>query len=366
MEGRAGAALASLAVAQINSIGFTRGNHSKRAAVALPDPFRCLLPTWYGRILTYPVGCCRAAFWQKACLSSDQERPLVETKPLRSMLTLEHHVTTRLLVGRQSVPLPGPEPVAPRLARPETIIVHEPWWTATARHADIVLPATTSLERNDIGGEPCDRFVIAMHQSIEPVGEARNDFEIFRDLSRRLGCEEAFAEGREETAWLRQIYGTFRERAQSNLVPEFETFWETGWLEIPPRADEYVLFDEFRANPDNHKLRTPSERIERLNSIPTRSPGSAMTTARRIRRDRAGRMARRRAGGAIPVAPRIESAARQIAQPDGCRAGQRARQDRWARNSRDQPRRCPRPRHRGWRGGAPLQRTRRVFRRGGH
>ena len=33
--------------------------------------------------------------------------------------------------------------------RPETIIVHEPWWTATARHADIVLPATTSLERND-------------------------------------------------------------------------------------------------------------------------------------------------------------------------------------------------------------------------
>jgi len=146
--------------------------------------------------------------------------------------------------------------------RPETIIVHEPWWTATARHADIVLPATTSLERNDIGGSPRDRFVIAMHQAIEPVGEARNDFGILRDLSRRLGCEEAFAEGRGETAWLRQIYGTFRERAQSNLVPEFETFWEAGWFEIPPRADEYVLFDEFRADPDNHKLRTPSGRIE--------------------------------------------------------------------------------------------------------
>ena len=82
--------------------------------------------------------------------------------------------------------------------RPETIVVHEPWWTATARHADIVLPATTSLERNDIGCSQRDRFVIAMQQAIEPVGEARHDFAILRDLSRRLGCEAEFAEGRDE------------------------------------------------------------------------------------------------------------------------------------------------------------------------
>ena len=146
--------------------------------------------------------------------------------------------------------------------RPETIIVHEPWWTATARHADIVLPATTSLERNDFGGSPRDRFVIAMHKAIEPVGEARHDFDIFRDLARRLGCEAAFAEGRDEMAWLRAIYGAFRERAQSNLVPEFDTFWERGWVEIPPRTEEYVLFAEFRADPEKHRLRTPSGRIE--------------------------------------------------------------------------------------------------------
>jgi len=104
--------------------------------------------------------------------------------------------------------------------RPETIIVHEPWWTATARQADIVLPATTSLERNDLGGSPRDRFVIAMHNAIEPVGKARNDFDIFLDLSRRLGSEQSFAEGWDETLWLRHIWGTFRERAHSNLVPD--------------------------------------------------------------------------------------------------------------------------------------------------
>ena len=71
--------------------------------------------------------------------------------------------------------------------RPETIIVHEPWWTATARHADIVLPATTTLERNDIGANGRDPFLMVMEKAIEPVGEARNDFDILRDLSRRLG-----------------------------------------------------------------------------------------------------------------------------------------------------------------------------------
>src|SRR5438270_247421 len=109
---------------------------------------------------------------------------------------------------------------------------------------------------------PADRFVIAMHQAIDPVGEARNDFDIFRDLARHLSCEDAFAEGRDETAWLRHLYNAFRERAQSNLVPEFDTFWERGCIEIPPRSEEYVLFAEFRADPEKHKLRTPSGRIE--------------------------------------------------------------------------------------------------------
>jgi hypothetical protein len=39
VEGSAGAALASLAVAQIDPIRFSCGNYSKRAAVALPNPF---------------------------------------------------------------------------------------------------------------------------------------------------------------------------------------------------------------------------------------------------------------------------------------------------------------------------------------
>src|SRR5215510_3513064 len=147
--------------------------------------------------------------------------------------------------------------------KPETIIVHEPWWTATARHADIVLPATTSLERNDIGAAHRDAYVIAMQQAIAPVGEARSDFAIFSELARRLGCDTTYTQGRSEMEWLRHLYGRWRERLRTNAeVPDFDGYWSAGFIELPRRADDYVMLGEFRADPQSKKLATPSGRIE--------------------------------------------------------------------------------------------------------
>jgi biotin/methionine sulfoxide reductase len=147
--------------------------------------------------------------------------------------------------------------------RPETVIVHESWWTATARHADIVLPATTTLERNDIGASSLDRFMIAMKQAIEPIGQARSDFAIFAGLADRFGRRAAFTEGRAEMDFLRHIYERARDRTKTNLQwPDFERFWETGYLETPEAEAPYILFEQFRRDPDLHPLNTPSRRIE--------------------------------------------------------------------------------------------------------
>jgi biotin/methionine sulfoxide reductase len=81
-------------------------------------------------------------------------------------------------------------------ARPETVVVHETAWTATARHADIVLPCTMTLERDDIGGVTTDPLLIAMHRVAEPFGEARDDYEIFTALAERVGAADRFTEGR--------------------------------------------------------------------------------------------------------------------------------------------------------------------------
>ncbi|MEE4959048.1 molybdopterin guanine dinucleotide-containing S/N-oxide reductase [Pseudomonas alliivorans] len=148
--------------------------------------------------------------------------------------------------------------------RPQTIIVHEQFWTAQARYADIVLPATTALERNDIGSSACDRFMIAMQQAIQPVGESRDDYTIFAGLAERMDVAETFTEGRDAQAWLRFIYDDSRQRAESFgiALPAFDTFWRDGLLEIDFPETDNVLLKAFRDDPDAHPLPTPSGRIE--------------------------------------------------------------------------------------------------------
>jgi biotin/methionine sulfoxide reductase len=148
--------------------------------------------------------------------------------------------------------------------RAETIVVNEPWWTAVARNADIVLPATTTLERNDIGSSSRDRFVRAMHQAIAPVAQARNDTDIFADLADALGYRAQFTEQRDEMAWLQHLYGRWRQAcaAQGIDAPDFARFWEDGYVEIPPPEEPWTQFAEFRADPEANPLNTPSGKVE--------------------------------------------------------------------------------------------------------
>lgn len=148
--------------------------------------------------------------------------------------------------------------------KPETIVVNEQYWNANAKMADVVFPATTMLEREDIGSSARDRFIIAMKRAIDPVGEARDDYEIFSALSERLGTRAQFTEGRTAFGWLRHLYDGARERAGAYgiALPGFEAFWSEGHVEIPPPDEPPVMLRAYRADPDGSRLPTPSGRIE--------------------------------------------------------------------------------------------------------
>jgi biotin/methionine sulfoxide reductase len=150
------------------------------------------------------------------------------------------------------------------LARPSTVVVHDPFWTATARHADVVLPSTTTLERDDIGGSHSDGYLIAMPRAIEPLGEARDDYSAFAELSKRMGVWDEFTEGRTAREWVELIYDDFRGRvARRDVdVPAFDEFWTSGETRVPPSSDDHTWLDRYRDDPDGRRLGTPSGRIE--------------------------------------------------------------------------------------------------------
>jgi len=77
-------------------------------------------------------------------------------------------------------------------------VVHEQFFTDTADHADIVLPAPTFLETRDVQGAYGHQYAQVSQQAIDPVGEARNNVRLFGELGRRMGFAEACFDDRED------------------------------------------------------------------------------------------------------------------------------------------------------------------------
>ena len=153
--------------------------------------------------------------------------------------------------------------------RLDTFIVHDFQWTATARHADIVLPATTAYERNDIEqmGDYAQSHIVAMKKIVEPLFEARNDFDIFADIARRLGKGDPFTRRLTEMEWIRNLYeaAKIESRAKGMEMPVFDAFWASNRplsFPIPPTSKEFVRHADFRADPLLNALGTASGKFE--------------------------------------------------------------------------------------------------------
>lgn len=155
--------------------------------------------------------------------------------------------------------------------KPELVVISECNWTAAARHADIVLPATTSFERNDLTmtGDYSNQHLVPMKQVVPPRDEARDDFTVFADLSElwEPGGRARFTEGKSELEWLETFYRIAAQRGASQLVtlPPFERFWQDNALIEMPESEQnadFVRFAAFRADPLANPLKTPSGKIE--------------------------------------------------------------------------------------------------------
>jgi anaerobic selenocysteine-containing dehydrogenase len=104
-------------------------------------------------------------------------------------------------------------------------VVLEHFMTDTADHADYVLPATTQLEHWDIHASYGHTDVLLNRPAIAPLGQARSNSDIFRQLAHRLGFDEpCFAE--DDLSLCRAAFGS---------SVDFQTLLEQGYarLQLP-------------------------------------------------------------------------------------------------------------------------------------
>ena len=143
-----------------------------------------------------------------------------------------------------------------------TVVVHEPYWTATARHADIVLPATVTLERDDIGAARTDPYLTADAPARAAVRAGPRRLRDVLRAGRAARGGRGVHRGARRRGWLRHLYEQWRPPLRPRRAPDFDSFWRTGRVALDPTAAAGVFLADFRADPAAHPLATPSGRIE--------------------------------------------------------------------------------------------------------
>jgi len=153
----------------------------------------------------------------------------------------------------------------------EMVVSQSIWFEGEAQFADIILPACTNFERTDIS-EWCSaggyghqfftqlnhRMIMMQHKCIEPLGESKSDYQIFLELSKKMGLGPVFSEGMCEIDWVKRIF-------DGSDVPDlisWKEFLKKGYVVVPPEKEElrapraYAWFYEGRKKdiPEPHPL----------------------------------------------------------------------------------------------------------------
>ena len=146
----------------------------------------------------------------------------------------------------------------------EMIVAIDNMMTASARYADIVLPATSSFEESDLCYQSYGMelgALILREKAVEPAGESRTLFDICAQVAERMGVADAFTEGRSHDRWVEYMYQECR-KVKPELPENYRDASKTGIFKWARPGEPGIGFKEFRDDPIGHPLKTPSGKIE--------------------------------------------------------------------------------------------------------
>jgi trimethylamine-N-oxide reductase (cytochrome c) len=149
----------------------------------------------------------------------------------------------------------------------ECVVAQHPWLENDCLIADIILPANTTLEVDDIvscGGMGANEFstVGLQKQAMSPVGESKSDYEIVLEIAKKMGMEKAVSEGKTVDEW---ITTSFNNSLGRTGIISWEEFQEKGYYVYPIAPNwesDPAGMIEFSKDPEKNPLPTPTGKLE--------------------------------------------------------------------------------------------------------
>ena len=145
------------------------------------------------------------------------------------------------------------------------VCVHEQFMTETAAMADIVLPATTFLEHDDIYTASGHPHLQVTRKVIEPYAEARPNHYVHCELARRLGAEHP---GFEMTEW-----EMIDAMLKASGLPDAQTMYDAHWLDCALPFERMNFHDGFGTPDGRFHFRPDWSRVGRDADPMPRMPG---------------------------------------------------------------------------------------------
>ncbi|MBO6157987.1 MAG: molybdopterin-dependent oxidoreductase [Firmicutes bacterium] len=143
----------------------------------------------------------------------------------------------------------------------EMIVCSDVFMTPSARYADLVLPATSVFEgENMINPWAGSNYYLKHNRVIRPLFGCRFEWDWLKEVAEKMGLYDEFIEGKPEVGdWLKANYAFIREKEPE--LPDYETFSREGGWQFKDQV-KAVGFEQEIKDPANHPFPTPSGKIE--------------------------------------------------------------------------------------------------------
>jgi anaerobic dimethyl sulfoxide reductase subunit A len=220
-----------------------------------PRPYISMVPNPYpGKIPTF--------LWTKAIEKGKQMDPLEDglkgVENLGADIKMIFNLAGNTLINQHS-DINDTIRILKDTSKCEFIVTSDVFMTSSAKYSDLVLPASSMFEGNNIAHPwSGENYILYNSKVMEPLFECRFEYDWLKEVAQKMGLYEEFTQGHETTEdWLRHSYESIMPLEKE--LPPYDEFIKQGGYQYKNSPEVLPYLDQIQ---EGKPFKTPTGKIE--------------------------------------------------------------------------------------------------------